>query len=62
MKNQTAESVIEKLTPVRKKLKELLSDKDYLDNLMKKGAEKASEIARKTLRKVYKKVGLVPAK
>ena len=62
LKTQTAESVIEKLTPVRKKLKELLSDKDYLDNLMKKGAEKASEIARKTLRKVYKKVGLVPAK
>lgn len=62
LKTQTAESVIEKLTPVRKKLKKLLSDKDYLDNLMKKGAEKASEIARKTLRKVYKKVGLVPAK
>ena len=36
-------------------------DRAYLDGLCKTGAEKASYIAAKTLRKVYKKVGLVPA-
>ena len=60
LKMQTADSVIERLTPVRNKVKELLANKDYLDILMREGAEKASAIARKTLRKVYKKVGLVP--
>ena len=60
LKMQTADSVIEKLTPVREKVKELLADKKYLDKLMEEGAQKASAIARKTLRKVYKKVGLVP--
>lgn len=60
LKSQTADSVIEKLAPVRDKVKELLLDKDNLDKLMREGAEKARAIARKTLRKVYKKVGLVP--
>ncbi len=60
LKMQTADSVIEKLSPVRDKVKELLLDKKNLDRLMREGAEKASAIARKTLRKVYKKVGLVP--
>ena len=32
----------------------------YLETLCKTGAERASYIANKTLRKVYKKVGLVP--
>ena len=37
----------------------LLSDKAYLESIYKEGAEKASYLANKTLRKVYKKVGFV---
>ena len=36
----------------------ILSDKAYLEKIMSDGAEKASAQARKTLRKVYRKVGL----
>ena len=34
-------------------------DKAYLESVYKAGAEKASYVANKTLRKVYKKVGFV---
>jgi tryptophanyl-tRNA synthetase len=34
-----------------------LADKAYLNEVYLKGAEKASYVANKTLRKVYKKVG-----
>ncbi len=59
LKTQTALSVIERLSPVRTKLKQLLEDREYLDKLMEKGAKKATEIAEITLKKVYKKLGLV---
>ena len=53
------EAVAEGLRPIQKKKEELLSNKDYLFGIMKDGAEKASQIAFKTVRKVYKKVGLL---
>ena len=59
LKTQTAEAVIEVLTPVREKLKSLKADKEYLLSVAKKGAEKAREIARKKLKEVYEKVGLI---
>ena len=37
----------------------ILADKAYLQSVYKEGAERAGYIARKTLRKVYKKVGFV---
>lgn len=59
LKTRTAEAVIEVLSPVRKKLQELKSNRKYLEEVMKQGAEKARYFARKKLAKVYKKVGLV---
>jgi len=59
LKAQTAEAVIEVISPTRERIKELLKDKKHLEELMKLGAEKASSIAKKTLRKVYKRIGLV---
>ena len=38
---------------------QLLADKAYLESIYKEGAERASYLANKTLRKVYKKVGFV---
>ena len=59
LKIQTANAVIEVLSPIRKKLQELKSNKKYLESVIKEGAQKASLIARKKLGKVYKKVGLL---
>jgi tryptophanyl-tRNA synthetase len=53
------EAVIETLRPIREEAQKIMKDKAYLDNLCKTGAERASYIANKTLRKVYKKVGFV---
>lgn len=54
------EAVAEALKPVQVRYNELMSSKDYLTEIVKKGAETAEYLANKTLRKVYKKIGLVP--
>ncbi len=56
-KPAVAEAVIESLRPIREEAERLIKDKAYLEDVYKKGAERASYIANKTLRKVYKKVG-----
>ncbi len=53
------EAVVELLRPIREKTGELLNNKDYLVKVYTEGAEKASHIARRTLDKVYRKVGFV---
>ena len=47
------------LKPVQDKYYEILSDKPALEAQMKKGAEEASYVARRTLSKVQKKLGFV---
>ena len=49
--------VIEHLRPIREEAERLMKDKAYLNQVYMDGAQKASYIANKTLRKVYKKVG-----
>lgn len=58
-KPAVGEAVVEMLRPVREKTEDLLKNKDYLEAVYKEGAEKASYMARKTLDKVYRKVGFV---
>ena len=58
-KPAVGDAVIETLRPIREEATRLLNDKAYLCSVYTEGAQKASVIARKTLRKVYKKVGLV---
>ena len=58
-KPAVGDAVIETLRPIREEASKIMKDKAYLDNLCRDGAERASYIANKTLRKVYKKVGLV---
>ena len=58
-KPTVGEAVIETLTPIREEATRILKDKAYLEGVYKAGAEKASYVANKTLRKVYKKVGFV---
>ncbi len=58
-KPKVGEAVVETLRPIREEAQRLLKDKAYLESVYKNGAEKASYVAEKTLRKVYKKVGFV---
>lgn len=58
-KTAVGEAVVELLRPVREEAARIMSDKSYLESVYRAGAERASYIANKTLRKVYKKVGFV---
>tara|TARA_B100000900_G_scaffold203911_1_gene172921 strand:- start:3640 stop:4647 length:1008 start_codon:yes stop_codon:yes gene_type:complete len=58
-KNDLAELLVESLRPVREKYEDLISCRDYLDEILVTGSKKASYIASKTLTKVYRKIGLV---
>lgn len=58
-KTRVGEAVIETLAHVQKKYAELRADDGELMRLMKTGAERAERIARRTLEKVYKKIGFV---
>ena len=53
------DAVIEHLRPIREETTRLLKDKAYLESVYRDGAQKASYVAEKTLRKVYKKVGFL---
>lgn len=61
-KLKVGEAVAETVEPIRLEKNRLLQNKDYLDSVLKNGAERAERLAYKTLSKVYKKVGLVPRK
>ena len=58
-KTAVGESVVERLSPIREEYKRLMGDKTYLAETAKIGAEKASRLARRTLSKVKRKIGLV---
>ncbi|MBQ5977664.1 MAG: tryptophan--tRNA ligase [Oscillospiraceae bacterium] len=58
-KPAVGEAVIETLRPIREEATRIIKDKAYLEAMCRDGAERASYIAEKTLRKVRKKVGLV---
>ena len=61
-KPAVGEAVVDCLNPIREEAKRLIADKGYLDSVYKEGAQKASYIANKTLRKVYKKIGFYQPK
>lgn len=58
-KTTVGEAVAEYINPIRTKFEEIRADKNYLQEVLKKGSDEARNVAHKTLRKVYKKVGLV---
>jgi tryptophanyl-tRNA synthetase len=58
-KTAVGEATVEMCRPIREETERLLKDKAYLEQVYTAGAEKASYIANRTLRKVYKKVGFV---
>ncbi len=59
-KNDVAEAIISELEPIQNKVNELLTNKEYLESIYKKGAEKAYKVSYKMLRKMQKKIGFIP--
>ncbi|KAG0171829.1 Tryptophan--tRNA ligase, mitochondrial [Apophysomyces sp. BC1034] len=57
-KDQVAEAVITKLQPIQSELVRLTADVGYVKDVLDQGAQKAEEIASKTMDDVYKVVGL----
>lgn len=51
------EVVADRLAPVQEQQKRLLAEKQYLSGVLASGAERAFKTARKTLSKVYRKIG-----
>ncbi|MCD8016528.1 MAG: tryptophan--tRNA ligase [Oscillospiraceae bacterium] len=58
-KPAVGEAVAETLRPIREESERIMKDKAYLESVYRDGAERASRTARRTLNKVYKKVGFV---
>ena len=62
LKGDVAAAVVDMLTPIQTRFHAIRDDQTYLNEVMKMGAEKASERAAKTLADVYKAVGFIPAR
>lgn len=58
-KTAVGEAVAEHLRPIRERYADLMNNKDYLTECYRKGAEQAANISRRTMEKVYKKIGLL---
>ena len=56
------EACADALAPVRGEFERLMADKAYLEGVMKAGADEANYYARKTLSKVYRKIGFTQIK
>ena len=53
-KEKLSDVVVKEVNPISLKIKELLDDKVFLEEILKDGYEKANEIAQKKLKKFMK--------
>lgn len=59
LKVAVAEVVVETLKPVQAKHQDLMKNRDYLEKMMKKGADQARAKASATLKQVYERIGIL---
>jgi len=59
LKTKLTELLIDEITPVGKEIKKLLGDVSHLEQILKKGKEKANIIAEENLKNIREKVGLI---
>jgi len=60
-KGELADSLVAFLEPFQQRYKEIMDDKAYLSGILDQGAQRARYMASKTLSKVHRKLGFVPA-
>ncbi len=56
-KEKLSQALVDKINPISTEIQKLLSDKNYLDQILLEGSFKANEIASKKLKKIHKIVG-----
>ena len=62
LKAETAEAVVAYVTPIQRRVDELLADPAELQSILDKGADRAREVAGRTLARVYDRLGFLPAR
>jgi len=60
LKKDTAEAVVEFVGPIKARVDELLADPTELEAVLASGAERAQNVASKTVRRVYDRLGFLP--
>ncbi len=59
LKTKLAELLVSEITPVGKEIKKLLGDKSHLEQILKKGREKANIMSEENLKNIREIVGLI---
>jgi tryptophanyl-tRNA synthetase len=60
LKKDTAEAVVEFVGPIKARVDELISDRAELESVLAAGAQRAEDVAGKTVRRVYDRLGFLP--
>src|SRR5205085_10523360 len=60
LKAATADAVVELLRPIQERYQELAADPGATDAILRKGADKAREVAGPTLSRAQRAIGLLP--
>jgi len=58
-KNDLGQIIVESLKPIQKKYNDVIGNKSYLDTILKTNSDKATQIARRMMSKIYRKIGFV---
>ena len=59
LKEKLSEKLVETISPIGKNISKLMKDKKHLEDVLKKGKQKASIIAEENLKKIRDIVGLI---
>jgi len=59
VKKNLTDLLVSEICPVGKEIKKLMGDKTHLENILKKGSEKARIIAEENLKNIREKIGLI---
>src|ERR1700758_2148776 len=60
LKKDTAEAVVEFVGPIKARVDELMADSTELESVLAAGAERARDVASKTVQRVYDRLGVLP--
>lgn len=62
LKKETAEAVVEFVTPIKNRVDELLADPAELEGVLARGAQRARAVSGETLRRVYERLGFLASR
>jgi tryptophanyl-tRNA synthetase len=60
LKKETADAVVEFVGPIKARVDELMSDLTELEDVLAAGAQRAHDVASKTVQRVYDRLGFLP--